>query len=281
MVLEMFLWAGAEARAAFGTTEEFAAATKTPAANQGLYDGFLAAGLVWSAVASDPGGFQAEVFFLMRVAVVGAYGAATASRKVIFVWTLPALAALAQVLAAHRAHWPRADPAGPSGLPVQRVSDVRPAHPELPEDLRRVPLDGARRQHLGPGDLLVGRTRRRGVSATWRSRGESSLRRPRPTGWPSRCTGRPRTDGRSAAKPLRRVRTAWPRRRGRPAPPVDRVFTGPDDFNTQLTAWLQIANRRRYRSTDARPIDRWEADRAAILTVPPVVAEVSWRPGES
>lgn len=49
-----------------------------------------------------------------------------------------------------------------------------------------------------------------------------------------------------------------------------RVFTGPDDFNAQLAAWLQIANRRHHRSIDARPQDRWEADRAAMLTIPPV-----------
>ncbi|MEU3721741.1 DUF1304 domain-containing protein [Streptomyces sp. NPDC031705] len=100
MVLEMFLWTGPRARAAFGTTPEFASATKTLAANQGLYNGFLAAGLVWGAVASDPVGFQVKVFFLACVAVAGAYGAATAGRKIVFVQTVPALAALALVLAA-------------------------------------------------------------------------------------------------------------------------------------------------------------------------------------
>ncbi|MFG2859001.1 IS21 family transposase [Streptomyces mirabilis] len=49
-----------------------------------------------------------------------------------------------------------------------------------------------------------------------------------------------------------------------------RLFTGPNDFNAQLTAWLQIANRRHHRSVDARPIDRWESDRAAMLAIPPV-----------
>ncbi|GAA0318371.1 DUF1304 domain-containing protein [Streptomyces polychromogenes] len=100
MVLEMFLWTGPKARAAFGTTPAFATETKTLAANQGLYNGFLAAGLVWGAVASDPVGFQAKVFFLACVAVAGAYGAATASRKILFVQTVPALVALALVLAA-------------------------------------------------------------------------------------------------------------------------------------------------------------------------------------
>ncbi|MEU5032500.1 IS21 family transposase [Streptomyces milbemycinicus] len=56
-----------------------------------------------------------------------------------------------------------------------------------------------------------------------------------------------------------------------------RVFTGPDDFNTQLTAWLQIANRRIHRSITARPVDRWEADRAAMLKVPPVSPPHWWR----
>ncbi|MEW1909441.1 IS21 family transposase [Kitasatospora sp. NPDC085895] len=49
-----------------------------------------------------------------------------------------------------------------------------------------------------------------------------------------------------------------------------RIFTGPGDFNTQLAAWLQVANRRRHRTLDARPVDRWEADRSAMLTLPPV-----------
>ena len=101
LVLEMFLWTGPRARAAFGTTAEFAAETKTLAANQGLYNGFLAAGLVWGAVSSDPVGFQAKVFFLACVAVAGVYGALTASRRILFVQTVPALIGLALVLAAH------------------------------------------------------------------------------------------------------------------------------------------------------------------------------------
>ena len=100
LVLEMFLWTTPRARGAFGTTAEFAQASKALAANQGLYNGFLAAGLVWGAVASDPVGFQAKVFFLVCVAVAGLYGAATASRRILFVQTVPALVALALVLAA-------------------------------------------------------------------------------------------------------------------------------------------------------------------------------------
>ncbi|MGW4898806.1 IS21 family transposase [Kitasatospora sp. NPDC004240] len=56
-----------------------------------------------------------------------------------------------------------------------------------------------------------------------------------------------------------------------------RTFTGPDDFNAQLGAWLQIANRRQHRSIGARPIERWEADRSAMLTVPPVTPPTWWR----
>ncbi|MFE9428807.1 DUF1304 domain-containing protein [Kitasatospora sp. NPDC006697] len=101
LVLEMFLWTTPRARAAFGTSAEFASATKALAANQGLYNGFLAAGLVWGAVTADPVGFQAKVFFLVCVAVAGAYGAATASRRILFVQTVPALIGLALVLASH------------------------------------------------------------------------------------------------------------------------------------------------------------------------------------
>lgn len=100
LVLEMFLWTGPRARAAFGTSAGFASETKALAANQGLYNGFLAAGLVWGVVASDPVGFQVEVFFLTCVAVAGAYGAATASRRILFVQTVPALIGLGLVLAA-------------------------------------------------------------------------------------------------------------------------------------------------------------------------------------
>lgn len=100
LVMEMFLWTTPRVRASFGTTPEFAEATRALAANQGLYNGFLAAGLVWGAVAGDPVGFAAKVFFLVCVAVAGVYGAATASRRIVFVQTVPALIALALVLAA-------------------------------------------------------------------------------------------------------------------------------------------------------------------------------------
>jgi putative membrane protein len=98
LVLEMFLWRTGRARAAFGTTAEFADATATMAANQGLYNGFLAAGLVWSLFAGAAT-FQFQVFFLLCVIVAGLYGA-TATRTALFAQTIPAGAALLAVLAA-------------------------------------------------------------------------------------------------------------------------------------------------------------------------------------
>lgn len=94
LVLEMFLWDTPRGRKAFGLTPEFAAATKVLAANQGLYNGFLAAGLLWGLWLGAAGG-PVKVFFLLCVAVAGLYGAATASRKILFVQTVPATLGLA------------------------------------------------------------------------------------------------------------------------------------------------------------------------------------------
>lgn len=101
LVLEMFLWTAPRTRAAFGTTAEFAEQSKTLAANQGLYNGFLAAGLVWGLIADDPAGFAFRVFFLACVIVAGIYGAATASRRILLIQALPGALALAAVLIAH------------------------------------------------------------------------------------------------------------------------------------------------------------------------------------
>jgi putative membrane protein len=101
LVLEMFLWTSPRGRRAFGTEVEFAEATRTLAANQGLYNGFLAAGLIWGLAAGGSTGFGAKVFFLACVAVAGLYGGATASRRILLVQTLPAVVALAFVIAAH------------------------------------------------------------------------------------------------------------------------------------------------------------------------------------
>jgi len=97
LVLEMFLWNTPRGRASFGTTPEFAAESAALAANQGLYNGFLSAGLVWSLIASDPVGFQAKVFFLLCVIIAGLYGAATVSSRILFIQAAPAVAALALV----------------------------------------------------------------------------------------------------------------------------------------------------------------------------------------
>lgn len=93
LVLEMFLWTRPQGLKAFGLTPEFAEQTKALAANQGLYNGFLAAGLfwgIWLGEAGDP----IKVFFLACVAVAGVFGAVTASRKILFVQTIPAVLAL-------------------------------------------------------------------------------------------------------------------------------------------------------------------------------------------
>ena len=99
LVLEMFLWTTPKGRKAFGLTPEFAEASKTLAANQGLYNGFLAAGLVWG-LWLGPAGQGAKVFFLGCIIVAGLYGAATASRRILFVQAVPGAIALALVLLA-------------------------------------------------------------------------------------------------------------------------------------------------------------------------------------
>ena len=93
LVLEMFLWDKPAGLRAFGQTPASAAATKVLAANQGLYNGFLAAGLAWGLwLGAD--GFGVKVFFLACVLVAGLYGAATASRKILYVQALPAAVGL-------------------------------------------------------------------------------------------------------------------------------------------------------------------------------------------
>ncbi len=97
LVLEMFLWDKAPGSRAFGHTPEQAAATKTLAKNQGFYNGFLAAGLIWGMYEMSKEwhfGFHILIFFLNCVIIAGIFGAATASRKILFVQALPALIAL-------------------------------------------------------------------------------------------------------------------------------------------------------------------------------------------
>ncbi|MEM5493768.1 DUF1304 domain-containing protein [Hoeflea sp. AS16] len=101
LVLEMFLWTSPRALRAFGMKSDLAAQTTVMAANQGLYNGFLAAGLIWSLLHPDAGfAFQLKLFFLGCVLVAGLYGGATASRKIFVVQALPAAIALIVVLLA-------------------------------------------------------------------------------------------------------------------------------------------------------------------------------------
>lgn len=93
LVLEMFLWRSPRGRQAFGTTRDQAETMATLAANQGLYNGFLAAGLFWSLLAGEHGPHIA-LFFLTCVILAGLYGAATAGRKILYVQALPAIVAL-------------------------------------------------------------------------------------------------------------------------------------------------------------------------------------------
>jgi len=94
LVLEMFLWDKPFGRRTFGLTPEFASASKALAANQGLYNGFLAAGLFWG-LSLGTEGASVKVFFLACVVVAGVYGALTVNRKIFFVQSVPAIAALA------------------------------------------------------------------------------------------------------------------------------------------------------------------------------------------
>ena len=99
LVLEMFLWTTKRGRRAFGTTAEFAEASKVLAANQGLYNGFLAAGLGWG-LWQGPDGYATKLFFLGCILVAGLYGGLTATRKILFIQAIPAAIALALVLTA-------------------------------------------------------------------------------------------------------------------------------------------------------------------------------------
>lgn len=94
LVLEMFLWTKPYGRRVFNLTEEKAQLTKTLAANQGLYNGFLAAGLVWG-LSLGADGYAIRMFFLNCVIIAGLYGAATVGRKILYVQALPAAIAVA------------------------------------------------------------------------------------------------------------------------------------------------------------------------------------------
>lgn len=101
LVLEMFMWTTPTGRKIFRRTEQQAIDSAALAKNQGLYNGFLAAGLVWSLLLAEPFAFQTKVFFLACVIVAAIFGALTASRNIIFVQGVPAMLALGAVFAAH------------------------------------------------------------------------------------------------------------------------------------------------------------------------------------
>ena len=97
LVLEMFLWDKSFGRKTFAMSAEKAAATKSLAMNQGLYNGFLAAGLIWGLWLGG-GGLHVKMFFLACVIVAGVFGALTASRKILWVQAVPGAIALGLVL---------------------------------------------------------------------------------------------------------------------------------------------------------------------------------------
>jgi putative membrane protein len=99
LVLEMFLWTRPIGRRVFGLKEDLALASAPLAANQGLYNGFLAAGLIWGLLAGEAG-FAIKVFFLSCVIVAGVFGAFTAKRSILWVQALPGAVALGLVLVA-------------------------------------------------------------------------------------------------------------------------------------------------------------------------------------
>jgi putative membrane protein len=98
LVLEMFFWEKPLGLRIFGLTPEFARASRSLAANQGLYNGFLAAGLVWGLFLETAGG-SIRLFFLGCVVVAGVFGAATVNRRILWIQALPGAVAIALVLA--------------------------------------------------------------------------------------------------------------------------------------------------------------------------------------
>ena len=94
LILEMFLWEKPAGRKSFRTTVELAAQSKTLAANQGLYNGFLSAGLIWGIFAGD----AVKIFFLSCVIIAGIFGAFTVGKKIFYIQALPALIGLVILL---------------------------------------------------------------------------------------------------------------------------------------------------------------------------------------
>jgi putative membrane protein len=98
LYLEMFAWTSPRTRKAFGTTAEFAEQSKTLAANQGLYNGFLAAGLVWAILAPPELQRPVAVFFATCVLIAGVYGGVTVTRRILVIQALPAALCLIVLL---------------------------------------------------------------------------------------------------------------------------------------------------------------------------------------
>jgi len=98
LTLEMFLWTKPYGMRTFHLTPEFAEQSKALAANQGLYNGFLAVGLIWGLVSAN--GFEIKLFFLACVIVAGIYGGLTVGRRILWVQALPAVIAVILLLLA-------------------------------------------------------------------------------------------------------------------------------------------------------------------------------------
>ncbi|NOH00932.1 MAG: DUF1304 domain-containing protein [Chloroflexi bacterium] len=94
LYLEMFLWDKPRGMKSFNLTEEFAKQSKRLAMNQGLYNGFLVAGLLWGLFAGDP----VKIFFLSCVIVAGIFGAFTVSKRIFYIQAVPAILALVVLL---------------------------------------------------------------------------------------------------------------------------------------------------------------------------------------
>ena len=97
LVLEMFLWDKPFGRKTFGLSAEYAKQSKTLAANQGLYNGFLAAGLIWGLMLGEAG-ISIKIFFLSCVVIAGIYGGLTVGKKILLIQALPAAIALVLIL---------------------------------------------------------------------------------------------------------------------------------------------------------------------------------------
>jgi putative membrane protein len=102
LILEMFLWTKPFGLRTFHLTPEIAQASAGLAANQGLYNGFLAAGLIWGVIGGD-GAYSVRLFFLGCVIVAGVFGGFTAKRSILYMQALPGLLALVAVIVAHKA----------------------------------------------------------------------------------------------------------------------------------------------------------------------------------